>query len=209
LVQPDFLARFGIFVAHDFLDDETCTRVRREMHEGGSEPATVGPAARQPEEGVDEEYRRTRMAQVRPATVSLIEDKLLALRPALEEHFSLALNGCQRPQFLVYRQGDFFRAHLDNSEDPDAPDWLKGRAVSLVVFIGEQSDWPLPDTFGGGALTFYGLLGDDPRGSGIGLPVEGHAGMLVAFRSEIVHGVTPVTRGERCTVVSWFSLDEA
>jgi predicted 2-oxoglutarate/Fe(II)-dependent dioxygenase YbiX len=28
--------------------------------------------------------------------------------------------------------------------------------------------------------------------------------MLVAFRSDVLHQVSPVTKGERFTIVSWF-----
>jgi SM-20-related protein len=33
----------------------------------------------------------------------------------------------------------------------------------------------------------------------------GEPGLLVAFRSDTVHEVLPVTHGERFTVVSWFN----
>jgi predicted 2-oxoglutarate/Fe(II)-dependent dioxygenase YbiX len=45
---------------------------------------------------------------------------------------------------------------------------------------------------------------EDREGGSIGLPVTGEAGSLIAFPSDMVHEVTPVSRGERYTVVSWF-----
>jgi len=53
--------------------------------------------------------------------------------------------------------------------------------------------------------SFYGLLQDDPKGQGVGLPLVGSAGALVAFPSHMIHGVTPVTHGRRYTIASWFS----
>jgi SM-20-related protein len=73
-----------------------------------------------------------------------------------------------------------------------------------VVFLNDQSEQEVPGTFGGGALTFYELLSQDPRGRSVGLPLAPKAGLLVAFMADVVHGVTEVTRGERCTVVTWF-----
>jgi hypothetical protein len=37
-----------------------------------------------------------------------------------------------------------------------------------------------------------------------GVPVIGEAGLLIAFGADMVHAVTPVTHGERYTIVSWF-----
>jgi SM-20-related protein len=34
--------------------------------------------------------------------------------------------------------------------------------------------------------------------------VQGETGALIAFPSEMLHEVTPITRGERFTIVSWF-----
>jgi SM-20-related protein len=126
--------------------------------------------------------------------------RLLALKPAAEKHFRLRLSGSRPPQFLVYRPGDFFRRHRDSSADPGAGEAATGRKVSAVAFLnGAEGE----DGYGGGALVFYGLL-DDPRGEQVGFPLTPEAGLLVAFRSDVIHEVTPVTHGERCTVVSWF-----
>jgi predicted 2-oxoglutarate/Fe(II)-dependent dioxygenase YbiX len=38
-------------------------------------------------------------------------------------------------------------------------------------------------------------------------PVIGEPGTLVAFRSETTHEVTPVTHGQRYTIVSWYRSD--
>ena len=85
----------------------------------------------------------------------------------------------------------------------DAPTVSRERPVSAVVFLNASSGQPTFDTYGGGALTFYGLL-DDPRAQGLGLRLEAEEGLLVAFRSEITHAVAPVTHGHRYTAVSWF-----
>jgi SM-20-related protein len=207
MVEPEFLGRFGIFVARDFLDPSTCRQVRDEMSLAASEVATVGASEGRGDEAVDEEYRRTKMAQVSESTRASVEERLLQLKPELEARFSVRLGDCQTPQFLIYRQGDFFRPHTDNHDDPESPDWLKQRTVSLVVFLNDQSEDASNDRFSGGTLNFYGLLGQGSGGETIGLPLEARAGLLVAFRSDVVHGVSEVTRGQRFTVVSWFSGD--
>ncbi len=107
------------------------------------------------------------------------------------------------PQFLVYRPGDFFRPHRDRAVEPE-DDVTKRRRISIVVFLNGTGETILPETFDGGALTFYGLL-DDPRLRAVGYPLRAETGLLVAFRSDILHEVTPVSRGERHSVVAWLT----
>jgi SM-20-related protein len=203
MLRTDLLTRLGVFTMPAFLDQPTCARVRSEMLESAGARATVTMHLERDE--LAERYRRTTLAQVSDATASLIERKLLEIRTSLAETFSRSLDGCERPQFLVYKEGDYIRPHSDGSADEQAPEWLRKRSVATVVFLNDQSEHDEPDTFGGGALNFYGLLSDDPRGRSVALPVTPKAGLLVAFTAETVHGVSEVTRGERCTVVSWFS----
>ena len=153
---------------------------------------------------VDDNYRRTKRARVSPETVSFVGARLDDARPVLEQHFGVQLSGWQDPQFLVYRPGDFFQPHPDRSDETGTPAYVQGRQVSSVLFLNDQADEPRDDSYSGGALTFYGLLGDGSEGQSMGLPLVGKAGLFVAFRSELVHSVTPITHGERYTVVSWF-----
>jgi SM-20-related protein len=51
---------------------------------------------------------------------------------------------------------------------------------------------------------FYGLL-EDPRTHGHGLAVEGEPGLLLAFRPDLLHEVTPVLHGDRYTIVTWLA----
>ena len=44
-----------------------------------------------------------------------IGDQLLRAVPELAKHFDRELVGMQKPQFLLYREGDFFRPHEDDS----------------------------------------------------------------------------------------------
>jgi predicted 2-oxoglutarate/Fe(II)-dependent dioxygenase YbiX len=202
-LPPEFLARLGIQVIPDFLDRETCERMSREMIEASGDRARV--TVKLSEEELEERYRSTTIADVSEVTVAELKTRLLALGEDLERIFSLGLDGCEKPQFLVYGKGDFIRPHSDGSHDDEAPDWLKNRAVATVVFLNDQSDDDEPGTFAGGSLNFLDLLSDESRGRSVGLPIAPAAGLLVAFRADVVHEVTEVTRGDRCTAVSWFA----
>ncbi len=199
-MDPSFFARFGLYVAPGFLDEDTCRCIREAMQEARHVEATIE------DEGaleVDRSHRKTRVAKVEPETTALVRDRLNALRETLAEHFGLSLEECEKPQFLVYEEGDFFRPHMDSSDK--AADEASGRRVSAVIFLNEASGEPGPETYGGGSLSFYGLLQDDPKGEGVGLPLVGSQGAVVAFPSHLVHGVSPVTHGRRYSIASWFS----
>jgi SM-20-related protein len=198
--NADFFTRFGLFVVRDFFDAELCSKLLSEARSAANTPATVG--SKGDTYVVDESLRSTKWAEVSETTKSFVEERLLALEPALERHFDMTLTDCQEPQFLVYREGDFFHRHRDSRRESDAAEFSKQRRVSVIVFLNGEDEVPGPDVYGGGSLTFYELM----SGSGVeyGIPLVGEPGLLVAFRPELLHEVTPVTHGERYTIVSWF-----
>ena len=147
--------------------------------------------------------RSTLQVEVGDSTDSLVRAKLLDLRPLLGRHFGVELSDCQPLTYLIYGPGDFFEPHKDESQRPGAPEHVRRRRVSAIVFLSDEDWGGRGGEYAGGSLGFYGLL-KDPRCAHVGLPLKGRAGLLVAFRSDVFHQVTPVTRGERYTVVSWY-----
>jgi SM-20-related protein len=200
MLNAEWFTHFGMYVVKGFFDPELCARLRSEVCSATGVASTVW------DKGdryiVDESLRRTKTARVAESTVSFVEARLLAIKPALESHFSVVTSGLQRPQFLLYKEGDFFGVHSDSINNPDASEFVTARRVSVVIYLNGESEEPEPDTYAGGSLTFYGFW-DDPALKKCGFPLVGEAGLLIAFRSEVVHAVTPVTRGERYTIVSW------
>jgi SM-20-related protein len=196
-----FFASLGLFVVKDFFDAELCARIRSELRVATGSPGRIykrGTVL------IDEKKRSTKRVEVDAPTMSCVEERLQSLKPALESHFHLVLTGCETPQFLVYREGDFFRQHLDQAPEPDDPQYLQERRVSMVVFLNGQAEEPGPDSYCGGSLKLYGLI-DDPLWKACGFPLIGEPGLLVAFRSDVLHEVEAVTHGERYSIVSWFS----
>jgi SM-20-related protein len=196
-----FFAGLGLFIVKDLFDAELCARIRAEMRLAGGEPAAV---YRKGAVSIDENRRKTTRMDVGPPTISYVGERLQGLKPALESHFNLVLTGCETPQFLVYREGHYFRPHHDGAEASVDPQYLKDRRVSAVVFLNGQAEAPGPDSYCGGSLKLYGLI-DDPLWKACGLPLIGEPGLLVAFRPDVLHEVESVTHGERYTIVSWFS----
>jgi SM-20-related protein len=153
---------------------------------------------------VDESIRKTSHSLVSESTVSYIENRLLAIWPDLEQHFNVKLTAYEQPYFARYGVGAFFRPHADSGATAESPERVRARKVTVVIFLNGASEEVGPDSYGGGALTFYGLI-DDPVWKPMGFPLIGETGLLIAFRAETIHEVAPITHGERYTILSRFS----
>jgi len=172
------------------------------MNRAARVPAMIRPAGKA--DGlVDEQTRRTGIANVAPEIAALVEDQLRTIQPVLEEHFRAQSAGWQRPQLYIYEPGDFFSPHRDSDTDPVAPDWVRKRQFSVSIFLNDIQGGGDDESYAGGRLVFYGHRGDRP-GNGFGIPLESEAGMFVAFPSDWIHEVQPVTSGRRYSVVTWF-----
>ena len=201
--MPDvsFFNNFGLLGVPGFLSVEDCRALRDEIARASISQATIREEGS--EYGVDEDKRKTRWAEVSPEASGLVVDHMTRLLPQVSERLGVEVSAVQNPQFLVYREGDFFRRHRDSNPDPAAAKFARERQVSAVVFLNGESSEPAAESYAGGALTLYGLM-EDADGGSIGLPVTGETGSLIAFPSDMLHEVTPVSRGERYTAVSWF-----
>jgi SM-20-related protein len=197
----DFFSRLGVFHIRNFFDAEVCAKLRAEVRSarGVSTMIYKGGFAF----GVDEEGRRAKSRKVSDETKLLVKRRLEEVRPSLEAHFGTGLRGIEGPDFLTYKPGDFFLAHRDSNADQDAPETLKDRRVSVVIFLNGESEERDAAGYSGGSLTIFGMI-DAPGWASKGFPLRGREGLLVAFRSELFHEVEPVTSGERHTIVSWF-----
>lgn len=198
----DSPAGSGLFLVRDFLDPRECAAVSAEARAAAGHPA---PVYIEGAEGVvHEDVRKTTSLEVPAETVADVGRRLRELRGEIGGYFKLNLNDCEPPQFLRYGVGDFFVRHQDGDTDQLEFDHLRVRKVSVVLFLNGGGGEPPAETFGGGSLRIYRSKEETQAGALV-FDVAGEAGLLVAFRSDTVHEVAPVTRGERFTVVSWFN----
>jgi predicted 2-oxoglutarate/Fe(II)-dependent dioxygenase YbiX len=196
MIEFDAKSHFDLHIVKDFLDAATCRRLSSEMHRSPSKPAlTYGKSE---SAVIDERVRR--VVQVLPSaeTIDLIQGRLREYRLALEQRFGIRISECESAQFLRYRVGDFFVAHQDGNTGLLKLKSDEGRRVSVSIFLNCESEVARTDTYGGGSLVFSDWRHDRR------FQLQGEAGTLVAFRSGITHEVTPVTRGERYAIVTWF-----
>jgi predicted 2-oxoglutarate/Fe(II)-dependent dioxygenase YbiX len=132
-----------------------------------------------------------------------LNHRIATARADVAAHFNLPLRDHEGASVLMYQPGGFYEPHVDaGADEPQTA--TTARLVSVVIFLNAMNGGVAPDGYAGGALTFYGLI-DDPAWRGFGFALEPEAGLLVAFPSHLVHEVTPVTGGDRYTIVDWFT----
>lgn len=175
----------NLFVSSGFFEPNVCEAIVAEMKAAAGSAATVYGSS--VSGAINESVRRTFRIKPSGETVALVIQKLLALKDSIERHFDVVLNECEDPQFLRYREGDFFVAHQDGNTGLLRLE-TEQRMISTVTFLNRD--------YSGGSLVFSNLR------ERFGMPAE--PGMLVAFRSETTHEVTPVTHGERYSIASWY-----
>ncbi|HMF55338.1 MAG TPA: 2OG-Fe(II) oxygenase [Pyrinomonadaceae bacterium] len=197
----ELVERFRLFLIEGFLEAQTCEQLIAETRLAWGGPATVyRPGAPSP---VDESLRKTTRFMLSAETTEFVRQRLLEQREKVESHFQLTLSDCESPQFLFYKEGDFFVPHQDGNTEQLQFDHLRVRRVSVVIFLNRQSTQPTPDTYCGGSLAFY-EANADPRRKELGFHLNGEPGLLVAFPAETTHEVTPVAHGERYSIVCWY-----
>ena len=187
-----------LLTVENFFDQPLCERVVAELAAAESSAATV--YGRSASGAIDSGVRRTLRVFPSSETVELVTGRLWALKDAIEKHFDVSLTECEEPQFLRYRQGDFFVAHQDGNTGLLRLE-TERRRISTVIFLSRESDVPGPGVYGGGSLV---LMNHRPSSNYQPFRVSAEPGTLVAFRSETTHEVTPVTHGERLSIVSWY-----
>lgn len=190
---------YDLLVAHEFLTESICRNIISESSRSESRPATV--YGRIDSGSVDERVRKTSRLTVSPQTLESLNQRLLEYKSKVEEHFHISLRDCEEPQFLRYDVGDFFVAHQDGNTGMIRLASDAERRISFSLFLNEQSEDAKPGTYSGGSLKFSDYRKPPPDRE-FCMPVE--TGLLVAFRSELTHEVTPITRGQRYSIVSWY-----
>ena len=199
--MPDhaFFRSFGLFTRPEFLSLEECAELRDVADHSKGEEAKVYSGGKHI---LHEEYRKTLQAPLTGEAGDRLHEKIEALRPEIESCFDLTLGKLYETRCLIYRPGDFFELHVDSiSKSEEGFESISSRQVSVVVFLNDTND---PEqAYTGGVINFHGLM-EVPGSNAFGFPLEPEPGLLVAFRADLLHGVSPVEAGKRYTLVTWF-----
>ena len=176
----------------DALDDNLIHRVITECEYYAPQEAQVGSGVF--DEGrVNEEIRRSEVRFLNPsdANSKFIFDLVMqSAYRANRDSFGVDINFLNDVQYTKYfaeNQG-FYSEHFDTFwANPSAYD----RKLSVTIQLSDS------DEYEGGDFRFHGPYAQpDPQ-------ILRKKGTILVFPSPIVHSVTPVTRGERKTLVAW------
>ena len=189
-----------LFVIKDFLEPPVCEKIVTEMSAADGRSSVVYGSSNSGV--VDESTRKSLRLTPSNETVATIVARLSACMHDVAKHFAVNLCECEDPQFLRYQTGDFFVAHQDGNTGLLRLD-TERRLVSTVIFLSREADSPArgENVYCGGSLVFTNLRVTPEHAK---FHMRAEPGTLIAFRSETTHEVTPVTHGERHSIVSWY-----
>jgi predicted 2-oxoglutarate/Fe(II)-dependent dioxygenase YbiX len=80
---------------------------------------------------------------------------------------------------------------------------MKVRQVSASIFLNDDVAGPGREPYDGGAFVFHAADNREDE-KGLGWSLQAEEGMFVAFRSDCIHEVQPITRGRRYSIMVWY-----
>lgn len=142
---------------------------------------------------VDKKMRDTQFVDYAPIREKIIDLFKKAVKEVINPFYGIEVSESEMPQMLSYGIGGHYRPHIDGESLWQTPDgeliWKKSidRDLSIVMFLN--------DDFEGGDFVFPELK----------VRIRPEPGMMVCFPSNhhYRHGVEPVTKGNRYSIVCW------
>jgi len=145
---------------------------------------------------VDKEVRDTQSIDPTPVLGNLKDLLTHTVRNVINPFYNIKVDSSEMPQILSYSVGGHYLPHIDAESKWKTPDgdivWKKStdRDISFVYYLN--------DDFEGGDFVFPELA----------LRIRPEPGMFICFPStnEYMHGVEPVTKGKRYSIVTWATV---
>jgi predicted 2-oxoglutarate/Fe(II)-dependent dioxygenase YbiX len=103
---------------------------------------------------------------------------------------------------MSYEKGSYFRAHRDVANHKNDPARLAAHRWSLLLYLNGREPVDGLPAFEGGALIIYET---DPTLRDRRVVVVPQPGMLLLFRSSLMHEVSIVLEGTRYAIAGWMS----
>ena len=143
----------------------------------------------------DKRTRDTQIAPIEPVFPQVNELMHHIVKQVINPFYQFEVDSSEVPQLLCYDVGGHYQPHIDGEGIWTAPDqtqlWRKtvDRDLSMVLYLN--------DGFEGGDFVFPDLH----------IRVRPEPGLLVCFPSNRYyrHGVEPVTKGNRYSMVTWMT----
>tara|TARA_R100000152_G_C6736537_1_gene160672 strand:+ start:424 stop:981 length:558 start_codon:yes stop_codon:yes gene_type:complete len=119
--------------------------------------------------------------------INNILEKYIVL--ANREAFGYSLNGLQEFQIAEYKEGGFYKEHMDTRLSDIRP---SQRKLSITVQLSDISD------YSGGDFMFSKDIPTPEQ------KIIKQKGTILVFPSFIYHQILPVTKGTRYSLVGWY-----
>ena len=181
------------YVFHGVIDKKTCDRIKENDIRWLT--ATVKPKQ---EEEIKKGHNDLNEPDYRKSDVCWIDDKWIyeLIWSYMEEAnkqsgWGLDINGAESMQLTRYKEGDFYSWHRDGISD-NITSQDRVRKISLTLVLN--------DDFEGGDLEFATYSEENCEIT----PIKAKAGDMIFFTSGTEHRVTPITKGTRYSLVTWF-----
>lgn len=144
----------------------------------------------------DKKIRDTQIVEMGPLFPKIVDLMKNTVKEIINPFYGVEVHESEIPQILSYEIGGHYQPHIDGESLWKTPDneliWKKStnRDLSMVFYLN--------DDFEGGDFIF-------PEHK---IRVRPEPGMLVCFPSNhhYMHGVEPVTKGHRYSIVCWASV---
>jgi predicted 2-oxoglutarate/Fe(II)-dependent dioxygenase YbiX len=189
----------NIALTHDFLSHTECSEIIEAMDRSPREPAQVVRAG---ESILDQSLRFCFDHHLSDGVKDMIGDRMAAYFDRHRSEFGSDADYLYGPYFMSYEKHSYFRAHRDVANHKNDPARLAAHRWSLLLYLnGREPDSALP-TFDGGALLIYE---NDPAISDRRVVIVPEPGMLVLFRSALLHEVAILRDGTRYAVAGWMA----
>src|SRR5262245_49883726 len=189
----------NIAMTAGFLSLSECHRIVQAMETSPREPALVVRAG---ESILDESLRCCFDHHFSDDFKRPIEARLTTFFDSHRTEFDSDADFLYGPYFMSYGKGSFFRAHRDVANHKNDPPRLAAHRWSLLLYLnGREPAGDLP-IFEGGALIIYET---EPKLHDRRVVVVPQPGILVLFRSGLMHEVATVQEGTRYAVAGWMS----
>lgn len=195
----------NIATVRSFLSVPECAEIITAMNDAPREPAQVVRAG---ESILDQSLRFCFDHHFPDAFKDRIGERMARYFGRHRNQFASDADYLYGPYFMSYEKGSYFRAHRDVANHKNDPARLAAHRWSLLLYLnGRDAASELP-VFDGGALILYET---DPAIRNRRVVIVPEPGMLVLFRSALMHEVAILHDGTRYAVAGWMatSTDQA
>jgi SM-20-related protein len=214
LFLPNPYHKTPFLIIENFLSKQECAFIAKEAY--NDEKARQAKVKRMVldsivDPAVDKTIRKTLIHKASPLFEEMYTNKFLDTQGKIEEYFTAPLTTSTPLQVLLYKQGDFYIKHSDDSNEIINKEGqaigfqlvAPQRKITTVTFGTSHSSHTNSSLyyFNGGELVFNYLYHKD----GTQVSLKPKAGDMIAFPSNpfFSHEVKPVKKGFRLTLVQW------